>query len=124
LRKSKESHNFKNHEKKSHYPTHAVSDIRFNKLPPSVDKWTVPSEDYVSGMHKKIYPMLPEDYPFTGNDITKLSNSIQSETYVGSVVLPGDIELKVDNTAEKWLIYLPNPIYPGDTDEGKYWEEF
>jgi len=106
-------------------PVLAVSDIRFNKLPPIDEKWTVPSEDYVSGVHKKIYPMLPDDYPFTGNDITKLSGVVRNETYADSVILPGDSELK-GNTAAKWLAdpkhYLDQPIYPGDI-EGKYWEE-
>jgi len=104
-------------------PIRAVSDIRFNKLPPIDEKWTVPSEDYDSGVHKKIYPMLPDDYPFTGNDITKPSYLIPSETMADSVVLSGDIELK-GNTAAKWLAdpknYLDQPIYPGDD---KYWEE-
>ena len=99
-----------------------LRDIRFNKLPPNEEENRLQSEDYVHGVHRDIYPMVPNDYPFTGNDITKLSDLVRNETYADSVVLPGDIELKEDDTAEKWLVYLPDPIYPGDT-EGKYWGE-
>jgi hypothetical protein len=38
------------------YPLRAVSDIRFNKLPPVVnDEWYVPCDDYVNGCHKRVY---------------------------------------------------------------------
>ena len=103
-------------------PIRAVSDIRFNKLPPIFDnKWSVPNEDYVSGVHKKVYPMLPDDYPL----IKMLANVIPSETMADSVILLGDTELK-GNTAAEWLDdpqnYLDQPAYPGDSD-GKYWKE-
>ena len=106
-------------------PIRAVSDIRFNKLPPIADnKWSVPNDDYVSGVHKKVYPMLPDDYPFT--DIKLLAKVIPSETMADSVILLGDTELKRKTTAAEWLAdpnnYLDQPTYPGDTD-GKYWEE-
>ncbi|OEU08685.1 hypothetical protein FRACYDRAFT_249585 [Fragilariopsis cylindrus CCMP1102] len=47
-----------------YFPLLAVSDIRFNKLPPIANDNECPCDDYVNGCHKGVYPMLPTHCPF------------------------------------------------------------
>mmetsp|Transcript_13397 Transcript_13397/g.28150 ORF Transcript_13397/g.28150 Transcript_13397/m.28150 type:complete len:526 (-) Transcript_13397:370-1947(-) len=99
------------------------ADIRFNKCPPIIDGYRTnawryaPSRDYVKGVHTKIFPLMPNDYPLNGEKAIVLKR----ETMADSIVLPGDFQLRGDDDASYWLDGTGvTPIYPGETG---YWDE-
>lgn len=114
------------------YPLRSISDIRFNKLPPVDDldpKWIVDSEDYAEGVHYKLYPIMPNQYPLNWTS-SVLKNLVMTETLADSVVITDDYELKdrrrkkdsnIDiYSSEYWLTgeSALSPILPGEDD---YW---
>ena len=103
----------------------ALADIRFNKCPPIIEGYQTnawryaPSRDYVKGVHASVFPLMPSDFPLSGEKAAML----RQETMADSVVLSGDFQLHGSNDATYWLDDATiNPFYPGDAD-GKYWDE-
>ena len=101
-----------------------LQDSRFNKLPAVMDKDSVSSTTYVGGVHKAIFPLLPEDF----RPLEKSKAMIlKQETKADSVVISGDLQLYgSDGEVDHWLSEDPitgatvNPVFPGM--EG-FWDE-
>jgi len=102
-------------------PSRKISDLRFNKVPP-VDtlrsKWIRTSPHYEAGVHTKIYPLMPSDYPI-GLAPKSTQKIVRYETKADSVVLYTDYEYDV--SVGKIVAAENNRLlFPGD--EG-FWEE-
>ncbi|VEU44057.1 unnamed protein product [Pseudo-nitzschia multistriata] len=101
----------------------SLSELRFNKVPPVIEGYNTnafrytPSRDYVQGVHTALFPLMPSDYPLTGEK----ANIVRRETMADAVVLSGDIQLHGDSNPTVWLNRAGvTPIYPSDP---AFWDE-
>lgn len=102
----------------------AIDNIRFNKCPPIIQAnytWYLQSSpDYVAGVHKSIYPLLPEDYPIWGDN----AEILKRETLADSVVCadPMDFALHGER-AEDYVALVGGPHMPSSDPNAPYWAE-
>jgi hypothetical protein len=95
-----------------------IMNVRFNKCPPIAEEYAAPSMEYVSGVHKNIFPLLPWDYPLGGTKATLLRN----ETMADSVILESDFQV-FGSSPEHWMALVKPPSYPIANPNAPYWEE-
>jgi hypothetical protein len=99
-------------------------DIRFNKCPPIVEgsetnaRRYAESRNYVNGVHKDVFPLLPSDYPIAAAKAILL----KTETFADSVVTSDDYQV-FRATPEEWMTLLKPPSYPSDDAIAPFWNE-
>jgi hypothetical protein len=74
--------------------------------------------DYLDGVHRDIFPLMPADYPVHG-DKAKI---LKRETFADSVMTADDFQLN-GATAEQYGSQLKPPVFPGSNPGNPYWEQ-
>ncbi|KAG7370516.1 hypothetical protein IV203_019086 [Nitzschia inconspicua] len=96
----------------------SLDEIRFNKCPPADPSFHTESKDYVPGVHKGIYPLLPVDYPLPAAKAAVL----KTQTLGDSVIVPGDHQL-FGALPDEWLSRVKPPTYPQADPNAPFWRE-
>jgi membrane-associated phospholipid phosphatase len=97
----------------------SIEEIRFNKCPPVSEFLSVSSTDYLQGVHKDVFPLLPSDYPIS---LASKVNMVTQETRADSVTTTDDHQVFGANP-EYWMNLVPAPVFPSGNASAPYWEQ-